>query len=679
MYVLGSSPEPSIPEELQHILNSDDSDKDPHFDVDEALSSSDSGEYDKPPKSRKTVQGVSSESNLIDESSDSEEGTNIPLTTRGRPRTRGLKGDSRKNRMARKVARNAGKGYKTLKGKIVESRKTMSLGHCRNRCAGKISKEKQEKLFSDYWVMGSFDRRLSFLSSLIDIKDKKTTRKRSTSGENGHFRQISVVYNIEVEGQRTTFCKTCFMTVFGESRRFIETVIQKKRFSASGIVQLDARGSHVPKNKKSEDEINTVKQFLNSLPAYESHYSRRDCEKKFLPSYMSLAELYVEYSRTCAPACTPVSRRLFETLFHEMNLAIKKPKIDTCATCDRLVLQIKTGNETANLQKQLDEHHKLAEIAYDAKKTDKLLSQSDKARKTITFDMQQCLPTPFVQSSVAFYKRQLWTYNLTVHDCDTGQAYCYLWHEGIAGRGANEVGSCVYRCLITDINPEIKNITMYSDTCGGQNKNSHVAVMCMVALQQSPYLQTIDHKFLLPGHTHMECDSDHSLIERKKKKYHGNIEHPHDWAQLIRQTGRRKPFIVKEMVREDFLDFAGLLTGQLLLRKMDTDGNVFNWRHVKWLHFDKNEPGILYYKTELDESDFKTVSFRRRGRSDLVLRPQLRYKSPNCITVEKKKDLMDLLQFVSPVFHQFYKELETSKSARNVHPDTIVEETDDVE
>ncbi|KAJ8893213.1 hypothetical protein PR048_005799 [Dryococelus australis] len=123
------------------------------------------------------------------------------------------------------------------------------------------------------------------------------------------------------------------------------------------------------------------------------------------------------------------------------------------------------------------------------------------------------------------------------------------------------------------------------------------------------------------------------------------------------------------MVREDFLYFAVLLTCQLQLRKMDTDGNAFNWRH----------PGILYYKTELDESDFKTVSFRRGGISDTMIHPQLKYNGPNAITVEKKKDLMDLLQFVSPVFHQFYKALETSKSARNVHPDAIAEGLDNNE
>lgn len=55
----------------------------------------------------------------------------------------------------------------------------------------------------------------------------------------------------------------------------METVIQKKRSSTTGIVQMDARGSHEPINKISEDNINFVKHFFNTLPTYESLYAKR--------------------------------------------------------------------------------------------------------------------------------------------------------------------------------------------------------------------------------------------------------------------------------------------------------------------------------------------------------------------------------------------------------------------
>lgn len=63
-----------------------------------------------------------------------------------------------------------------------------------------------------------------------------------------------------------------------------------------------------------------------------------------------------------------------------------------------------------------------------------------------------------------------------------------------------------------------KTVTLYSDSCAGQNKNSHIVSMFFTLLyKKKKTLKEINHKFLEPGHTHMECDCDHSLIEKQKK------------------------------------------------------------------------------------------------------------------------------------------------------------------
>lgn len=292
---------------------------------------------------------------------------------------------------------------------------------------------------------------------------------------------------MNIDGVKQKLCKSCFMKVFGEKNRFLETVIQKKRFSLSGIIQLDKRGSAEPKNKISDAVIEKIKAFIASIPAYESHYSRRDCDKKFIPSHYTLVQLYEEFKNKNPDV--KVSCCIFEREFHNMKLCIKKPKVDTCARCDKLTLKIQLGgDETETLKEQLKDHQIKADAAYDSKKCDKLMTKADDTMKTITFDLQQCLPTPIVNSSVAFYLRQLWTFNLTVHDCDSGQPKCFLWHEGIAARGANEIGSCLYNYM-TNLEAEVEHLIMYSDTCAGQNKNSHVAVMCLVALQDSTTLK----------------------------------------------------------------------------------------------------------------------------------------------------------------------------------------------
>lgn len=89
--------------------------------------------------------------------------------------------------------------------------------------------------------------------------------------------------------------------------------------------------------------------------------------------------------------------------------------------------------------------------------------------------------------------------------------------QTIAYRGANKIASCLYYQLLS-LPDYITTVILHTDTCGSQSKNSHVASMFTYLLQVKPTITEIHHKFLVPGLTHMECDTDHSVIERRKNK-----------------------------------------------------------------------------------------------------------------------------------------------------------------
>lgn len=121
-------------------------------------------------------------------------------------------------------------------------------------------------------------------------------------------------------------------------------------------------------------------------------------------------------------------RNTFNT---EFNLGFGSPKSDTCSVFDR------NGG---------DADHK--KHATHAKKQDKE-AQGNENIYFITFDLQKTLPLPKLSTSIAFYLRQLWLYNLGVHFVSqkTSGGFFQLWTEDEGGRGSEEIPSALLASL----------------------------------------------------------------------------------------------------------------------------------------------------------------------------------------------------------------------------------------
>ena len=70
---------------------------------------------------------------------------------------------------------------------------------------------------------------------------------------------------------------------------------------------------------------------------------------------------------------------------------------------------------------------------------------------------------------------------------------------------------------IKDLPKCTKSVTMFSDCCGGQNRNKYVAAGFSYIVRTCEKIEAIDQMFLESGHTQMEVDSMHSCIEHAKK------------------------------------------------------------------------------------------------------------------------------------------------------------------
>lgn len=181
---------------------------------------------------------------------------------------------------------------------------------------------------------------------------------------------------------------------------------------------------------------------------------------------------------------------------------------------------------------------------------------------------------------------------MTIYDGGDHQAYCYVWDETIAKRGANEIASCFLHFFETKCtNSEIKYFKLWSDNCPGQNKNRLVFAMCVFAATK--FGIHITHRYLEKGHTQNEGDSVHALIERKAKNK--EIFTPQEWYELIRNAKvEGKKYQVIEINKEQVLDFNEFL-GKQNWEKTVTREKVA-WSRVRELTFDGTKPGEIQFR-----------------------------------------------------------------------------------
>ena len=313
-----------------------------------------------------------------------------------------------------------------------------------------------------------------------------------------------------------------------------------------------------------------------------------------------------------------------------------------------------------NLRGELELHLRRAERAYQQLKEDTALSKSDRNVLLLTFDLQQSLPTPVLTTNVVFYKRQLWTYNLGVHDGRSGSGHMYLWHEGLASRGSHEVGSCILKHL-KETNPTTTHLITFSDSCGGQNRNVYMLSLWLYIVASPDFpVTTIDQKFMMVGHSYLPNDRDFGSIETARRKA-SHLYVPQDWSELVRNSRRQNPFTVTDMTQEDFVSFIDL-SKAFINRKKNTKKETVQWLQIRWIRVTKDKPLQFKYRYSHNTLEgWKTVDLKRRARGrppDLGHIPPPRlYSALRPIKPSKKKDLMDLLNFVPPIHHTFYQQL----------------------
>ncbi|KAE8740529.1 hypothetical protein FOCC_FOCC013956 [Frankliniella occidentalis] len=589
---------------------------------------------------------------------------------------------SKEEKSMRQHLRNSGQAYVTYySNKEIGPRKRKQPHVCtRNYCHVTITDDIGESLFTEYWEQASYEKRVAYVAARLKACPIKSRRPRLPPGhKKAHPKSVMWNYYFHIHGEVKQVCKSTFLGTLGETDGFVKFVVINKKRKLSGVTRDGQRGKKSAKHKLTDEKINGVTQHVLKFPSYKSHYKRAEVgDRRYLPSHLNIKQMHQMYLNEGGN----VSYSTYQRIFNTLGRSFRKPPTDTCAKCDAWQQKLEHAPDQVTkeeVQKEWNVHLDRAQAAYDFKRNCKVQAETDETLRVLIFDLEQVLETPLLSAGETFYLRQLSTYNLTIYDTTSKLTLCYMWCELDGNRGANDIASCIFVHFLEEIPDTVKKVVLFSDSTVSQNRNSIVAAMFLTVLQMHCSVRSIEHVFLEAGHTRLEVDSKHSVIDCNKNNV-DKICVPSDWYELVRSIGSSNKefpngrFKVVEM-KGEFYDFQSLLKGPLVKRTITTTKDKFNWLTTPLLRYDVNKPGKVFFKGSLGDNGYGCLDFQRRGKAGEYSAKNLQaslkpiYQEPLPVSTQKKKDLMKLLKLLPPRCHDFYKSISSS--------DAITDDKDD--
>lgn len=484
-----------------------------------------------------------------------------------------------------------------------------------------------------------WDQRKVYVASLADeveLKQKEKTKGSKMKSK----RHCSTLYHLKKGEDRLQVCKTMFLSTLCIGEWSVRNWLM---MAEDGIVRT-RKEQPIPQMNRTPDAFRAnIRKFLSDLPKLPAHYCRATSTKLYLePHFQSISEVYTVYKKTQPE--TVVSRQVFADEFRTINIGLFMPKKDQCDKC----CAYKVGNLS---ESDYAGHMSRKEDARISKESDKKRAV-DGDCNVITMDVQAVQLVPYLQASALYFRQKLAVHNFTVYNLATNEVACYVWHEGEGELNANVFTSCVVHYFVSELGCN-KDIAIYSDGCGSQNRNVTLS-NALSALARDKGI-TITQNYLEKGHTQMECDSVHSVIERKKKNR--EICTPAQYVQLIQEARPTSPYKVHYVSHNFFKDFSELrMYASIRPGRKAGDPTVTDLRCLKYLPTEE-----IQWRLQYTDDWHQQLPSRRASSTASVpcsleqLQPL--YHSSLKIKKDKFKDLQFLKQVILSDYHSFFDNL----------------------
>lgn len=534
--------------------------------------------------------------------------------------------------------KNKGLSYKSEKsGKIIPSRRNVGP-RCKcsrtsrkgNKCF-EFSEDDRRELLNNYYDLSSSDTKRQYIYKHTDIKkiDSPIGRTNKTFS-----------YFLTQNNETKKVCKQFFLKTLNIGEKVIYTVW--KNVNPTGNLESEKRGGRVNSLKQKDILMDDrISEHIDRFPYVESHYIRKDSSKKYLSPELTVRKMHDMYSEQEKTLNLPIaSFSKYYSVFKSKNLSFHKPKKDQCPICESFTKSSDDGKEV--LRHEYEKHVEEKQNTRKLKEESKSRSITDRKFSSACFDLEQVIYLPQTNRSEIFYKRRLSNYNFTVYHLATKEVHCFVWHEGEAKRGANEVATALFIWLKGEDKKGVTHVQFFADGCSGQNKNSIIPTMFRHFLESSESIKEIELIILVPNHGQTEGDSVHACVERALKRA-GDVQTPSQLLPIIRLS-RKSPYIVHPLEYSDFLDWKKLSVDIGILRNRTSDSNeTINWTKMSLFRLKKEEKEKLYFKTShATDSNLDSLTLRHKRLDVNKIAISRAYTERNKISQAKYEDLKSL-------------------------------------
>jgi hypothetical protein len=197
---------------------------------------------------------------------------------------------------------------------------------CAKNCISEFTSSEKETIVQYFKKLSNdHNRENDYLKGLV-IPVPIKRRNTNTENDNKKPKSQSFEYFVETKNVRKKVCKNSFILHKIKKSRLVSKILKNRDISN------DLRGKHGDNwNCLPQEVLDDVLDFIDNLPARESHYSpKSEKNRKYLSSDMNVAKLYRKFIDLYNEYEKVVSYGFFLHYFKKSSIGFGFPRSDIC-------------------------------------------------------------------------------------------------------------------------------------------------------------------------------------------------------------------------------------------------------------------------------------------------------------------------------------------------------------